>query len=443
MADPINGAEPSDPIEAATLRATQRLVHDLRAQKIELEMQNEELRHSQAERDASHAHFFDFYDMAPIGYCTVGESGLILQANLATAALIGMARMQLIQQPITRFIFPDDQDIYYLMQKGSQGINGPSFCELRMVNVNGNVFWVRLDASIMPQSGTGSLRLAITNITATKLAESERLEAHRKLAFEAQQKSQRAAELLIANQELAFEAKEKGQRAAELLVANQELVFEAQEKGKRAGELLAANEEIKHYIAELQSAFMSTVDVIMTLSEMRDPYTAGHERRVGAIAAAIGVELGCDERVVEGLKVAGHLHDIGKITVPSEILSLPGRLSAIQMLLIREHAQAGYDVLKQVEFPWPVALVALQHHERVDGSGYPQGLQGDAILLEARIMAVADVVEAMSSHRPYRAALGLDAALNEITRGRSTAYDAVVADACLKLFKEKAYAIPI
>ncbi len=442
MVDPTPDADAFDLIESATLQSTQRLVHVLRSQKIELEMQNEELRHSQAEQDASQAHFFDFYDMAPIGYCTVGETGLILQANLATAALIGVPRVQLIQQPITRFIFPDDQDIYYLMQQGTLDIHEPGFCELRMLKADGSVFWVRLDASTMPQSGTGSLRFALTDITDTKLAEGERLAAHRELAIEAQQKSQRAAELLVANQELAFEAQQKGQRAAELLVANQELAFEAREKGKRAAELLAANEDIKRYIAELQSAFMSTVDVVMTLSEMRDPYTAGHERRVGAIAAAIGVEMGCEERVVEGLRVAGHLHDIGKITVPSEILSLPGQLSAIQMLLVREHAQAGYDVLKHVKFPWPVALVALQHHERVDGSGYPQGLQGDAILLEARIMAVADVVEAMSSHRPYRAALGLEAALAEIRRGRSTAYDPVVADACLKLFDEKDYSIP-
>jgi PAS domain S-box-containing protein len=240
MVDPTTGTDASDLIESATPQATRRLLRDLRAQMIELEMQNEELRHSQAERDASQANFFDFYDMAPIGYCTVGENGLILQANLATAALIGVARVQLIQQPITRFIFSDDQDIYYLMQERTLGCNGPRFCELRMLKVDGSVFWARLDASIMPQSGTGSLRFVITNITDTKLAESERLAAHRELAIEAQQKSQRAAELLVANQELAFEAQEKGQRAAELLVANQELAFEAQEKGKRAGELLAA-----------------------------------------------------------------------------------------------------------------------------------------------------------------------------------------------------------
>ncbi|MFH1044651.1 MAG: PAS domain S-box protein, partial [Pseudomonadota bacterium] len=203
-----------------------------------------------------------------------------------------------------------------------------------------------------------------------------------------------------------------------------------------------AEEQIQRHIEQLRTAFMSTVEVATTLSEMRDPYTAGHERRVGAIAVAIGAELGFDEQRIEGLRVAGFLHDIGKITIPSEILSKPGKLSPIEFQLIQRHAQASYDVLKDVKFPWPVAEVALQHHERMDGSGYPQGLKGEAILLEARIAAVADVVEAMSSHRPYRAGLGIDKALAEIERGRGSVYDPVVADACLKMFREKGYAIP-
>ena len=203
-----------------------------------------------------------------------------------------------------------------------------------------------------------------------------------------------------------------------------------------------AEEEIRRYVEQLKTAFMSTVEVATIMSEMRDPYTAGHERRVAEIAVAIGAELGFDAHRQEGLRVAGHLHDIGKITIPSEILSKPGKLSAIEFRLIQGHAQASYDVLKGVEFPWPVAQVALQHHERMDGSGYPQGLKGEAILLEARIMAVADVVEAMSSHRPYRPGLGIDKALAEIERGRGTAYDADVADACLRLFRERRYQLP-
>ena len=203
-----------------------------------------------------------------------------------------------------------------------------------------------------------------------------------------------------------------------------------------------AEEQIRRHMAQLETAFMSTVQVATTLSEMRDPYTAGHERRVAEIAVAIGAELGFDSRQREGLRVAGYLHDIGKITIPSEILSKPGRLTPIELDLIRGHAQASYDVLKAVEFPWPVAGVALQHHERIDGSGYPQGLEGEAILLEARIMAVADVVEAMSSHRPYRPGSGIEVALAEIERGRGTSYDADAVDACLRLFREKHYQFP-
>jgi PAS domain S-box-containing protein len=203
-----------------------------------------------------------------------------------------------------------------------------------------------------------------------------------------------------------------------------------------------ADDEIKRYIAQLETAFMSTVEVATTMSEMRDPYTAGHERRVAEIAVAIGAELGFDGHRREGLRVAGYLHDIGKIMIPSEILSKPGKLSAVEFQLVKGHSQASYDIMKTVEFPWPVALVALQHHERMDGSGYPQGLKGEAIVLEARIMAVADVVEAMASHRPYRPGLGIDKALSEIERGRGTAYDADVADACLRMFREKRYQLP-
>ncbi len=204
-----------------------------------------------------------------------------------------------------------------------------------------------------------------------------------------------------------------------------------------------AEEQIQRYVTQLETAFMSTVEVATTLGEMRDPYTAGHQRRVAEIAVAIGAELGFDSRRQEGLRVTGYLHDIGKIQVPSEFLSKPGKLTSSEVQLIREHARAGYEVLKGVQFPWPVAEVALQHHERMDGSGYPQGLKGDAILLEARIIAVADVMEAMSTHRPYRPALGVEAALAEIERGCGKVYDAEVAAACLRIFREKDRRLPI
>lgn len=207
-------------------------------------------------------------------------------------------------------------------------------------------------------------------------------------------------------------------------------------------EVKHAQEKVHHYIDTLERTTHSTIEIISTIGELRDPYTQGHERRVGETAAAIGAEMGLDENRIEGLRVAGHLHDVGKISVPAEILSKPGRLSKIEYELVKAHPQQGFDILKNYEFPWPVAQVALQHHERLDGSGYPQGLKGDAILLEARVMAVADVVEAMSSHRPYRPGLGLARALGEIEDGSGKLYDPQVVAACLRLFRDKEYRIP-
>ncbi len=193
---------------------------------------------------------------------------------------------------------------------------------------------------------------------------------------------------------------------------------------------------------QLKRAMLGTVDALSLMMDQRDPYTAGHQQRVGEIAGEIAAEMGLDANTQRGLRVAGALHDVGKIAVPTEILGKPGHISAIEMAIIQTHAQEGYEVLKGINFPWPIAEVARQHHERIDGSGYPRNLKGDEILLEARILAVADVVEAMSSDRPYRPGLGIDKALAEIEQGRATAYDANAVDACLRLFREKGYSIP-
>ncbi|MES2296146.1 MAG: HD domain-containing phosphohydrolase [Pseudomonadota bacterium] len=185
-----------------------------------------------------------------------------------------------------------------------------------------------------------------------------------------------------------------------------------------------------------------SIQAIAATLEMRDPYTAGHEKRVAKLAVAIAREMNLPSDQIEGLYMAGVVHDLGKIRVPAEILCKPGRLGAIEYALICTHPQVGYDILKDIKFPWPIAQMVLQHHERIDGSGYPQGLQGDAILLEARILAVADVVEAMGSHRPYRASVGIDKALAEIESGRAIRYDGAVVDACLALFRERGYVLP-
>lgn len=200
--------------------------------------------------------------------------------------------------------------------------------------------------------------------------------------------------------------------------------------------------ERKRARVAVHEALVATIEAIAATMESRDPYTAGHQKRVARLAAAIAREMGLAENTVEGIHFGAQIHDLGKIQVPAEILAKPGRLSPIEFELIKTHPQAGYDIVKGIKFPWPVADMVHQHHERLDGSGYPQGLKGDAITLEARIVAVADLVEAMSSHRPYRASLGIEKALAEISKGAGILYDQQAVDACLRLFHDKGYQLP-
>jgi putative nucleotidyltransferase with HDIG domain len=189
----------------------------------------------------------------------------------------------------------------------------------------------------------------------------------------------------------------------------------------------------------MRESLRQTATALAAALEQRDPYTAGHQQRVARLSCHIARRLGLPDDRIEGLRIAGVLHDIGKIAVPAEILSKPGRLSDVEMGLIRVHPEAGHNIVKSIHFPWPVADVVVQHHERMNGSGYPAGLKGDAISLEARVLAVADVVEAMSSHRPYRPALGRDQALAHLLAGRGTLYDPEVADACLAAFEKDSF----
>lgn len=199
----------------------------------------------------------------------------------------------------------------------------------------------------------------------------------------------------------------------------------------------------RQLVAErLHDTLIAAIEALAATVEQRDPYTAGHQRHVADLAVAIGRELNLDEDCLEGLYVASVIHDIGKIYVPSEILSRPGKLTPAEFEIIKTHSQVGYDIVKGVDFPWPVAETILQHHERLDGSGYPRGLKGEEVILEARIMAVADIVEAMSTHRPYRAGLGLQLALEQIQKEAGTRLDPAAVKACVHLFKEKNYAFP-
>jgi len=200
-----------------------------------------------------------------------------------------------------------------------------------------------------------------------------------------------------------------------------------------------AEGELQRTLESLKKAVGTTIQVMVSAVETRDPYTSGHQIRSADLARAIATEMGLPQEKIDGIQMAGSIHDIGKLSIPAEILSKPTKLSDIEFRLIKEHARQGYEILKDVESPWPLAEIVRQHHERMDGSGYPRNLKGEEILIEARILAVADVVEAMASHRPYRPGLGIDLALAEIEKNRGICYDDAVVDACLRLFREKGF----
>jgi PAS domain S-box-containing protein/putative nucleotidyltransferase with HDIG domain len=571
-------AHSPEDLKAMSPEETQQTLHELRVHQIELEMQNEELKRVQAELDAARARYFDLYDLAPVGYCTISEKGLIMEANLTAATLLGVSRGALTKQPISRFILKEDQDIYYLHIKQLFGVGEPQACELRMVKMDGTVFWAHLvDITLQDADGAPVCRVVLNDITRRKQVEEELREseekyriANKELAFQNEEKDKRAAELAIANKELAFQNEEKDKRAAELAIANKELAFQNEEKDKRAAELAIANKELafqKEALKQSEEKYRSLVenlhDVIFTvnaegyvtyispvverlaaykaleiigklfmsyihpedqhgllenfrrtlsgqiepaefrllrkdgtsiyvralnralaengqvsltgvlsditerkkaedelreshtklvktldqtvvslasIAEMRDPYTAGHQVRVASLACEIASEIGMSTEQMSAIRTAALLHDIGKIIVPSEILNKPGKLNALERSFVDAHAQASYEILKTIEFEFPIAEIILQHHEKLDGSGYPRGLSGDSILKEARVLAVADVIEAMASYRPYRPALPLKVALEEIDSHRGTLYDADVVDACLRLFSRKGFA---
>jgi PAS domain S-box-containing protein/putative nucleotidyltransferase with HDIG domain len=199
------------------------------------------------------------------------------------------------------------------------------------------------------------------------------------------------------------------------------------------------NTERIDILEKLEGSLDNAVTAIAATVEMRDPYTAGHQRRVAKLAAAIASEMGLPAEQIEGIRIAGTVHDIGKIHVPAEILSNPSKLSDAEFSIIKTHPQVGYDILHTIDFPWPVAQMILQHHEKMDGSGYPNGLKGEDILIESRILCIADVVEAMASHRPYRPGFGIFPALQEVSRSKGRLYDAHAVEATLRLFLEKGY----
>ncbi|MBT3754651.1 MAG: HD domain-containing protein [Candidatus Cloacimonetes bacterium] len=241
--------------------------------------------------------------------------------------------------------------------------------------------------------------------------------------------------ILKSNQEEMFKLNEKleeriKEQTDELVKTNQGLIKEIEIREQVEKELLSSN-------TKLNKLLNDTVTGLVSAIEYRDPYTAGHQRRVTQLALAIANKLELSEDKKDCVRIAAMIHDIGKINIPVEILSKPGIVNQYELELMQNHPQAGYDILKEIDFPWPVADAVHQHHERIDGSGYPKGLKGEEILIEARVIYVADVVEAMSSHRPYRPSKGIGIALEELKKNRGILYDEHITDICLELFEKE------
>ena len=228
---------------------------------------------------------------------------------------------------------------------------------------------------------------------------------------------------------------QKPVRISEIIARLKRVLFER----ATSAVLDRAAEDLRLNLEKFERAMDGIVQAMSLAVELRDPYTAGHQQRVAELAVAIAGVMNLSADRIYGLRMAGNIHDLGKIAIPSEILCKPGKLGYMEFEIIKNHVQAGYDILKNIEFPWPIADIILQHHERMDGSGYPNRISGDCIIMEARILAVSDVFETMSSHRPYRPSLGLARTIEEVSRNRGLLYDSLVVDACLDLFEENRF----
>jgi PAS domain S-box-containing protein/putative nucleotidyltransferase with HDIG domain len=425
------------------------------------------------------------------------QDGVIKFANRGFPEVLGYVGSDVISQPFLDFVYPDDREM--IIDKYRRRLLGEKIEEaynMRILDPTASILWVEVRGLVIEWEGRPATLNFITNITERKKAEDALRDSEEKYRtmiegmdegyYEIDSKGNYiffndavvrqigySREELMGLNYKAYIPPDEIKRAVGIysevfrtgrprhwvptvnirkdgtLVYLEDSIYPLRnEKGEIIGlrglvrdvtERKKAEADLKNALDKITSTLEGSMDAIAMMSELRDPYTAGHQRNVTQLAISIATEMGLSEEQMSGLRVAGLLHDVGKVYVPSEILSKPGKLSELEKGLAKAHAEAGYDIVKTIRFPWPVDQIIRQHHERMDGSGYPRGLSGDDIMLEARILAVADVVEAMMSHRPYRPALGLEKALDEITGNRGTLYDEKAVDTCVSLFRVKGF----
>jgi PAS domain S-box-containing protein len=424
----------------------------------------------------------------------VAQDGKLVFVNPMTVMMIGYSTEDLVAKPFIEFIHPDDRDMVINRHvRRMKGEEIPQIYSFRIIRKDGNIRRVELNSVLINWTGKPATLNFLSDITEKVRAEedSRRLASVVRHSLELVNLAKPNGTMVFLNdagkkmlgiseediaqtnimkvipehlrnkvqQEVLPSINKDGYWEGDLQYLNVKtggltdvhaITFKIADPETGTLQLLAnvsqditerkqAEEQLKHTLESLRKALGTTIQVLVSAVETRDPYTAGHQVRSTDLARAIAIEMGLPQEKIEAIRMAGPIHDIGKLSVPAEILSKPTKLTNLEFSLIKEHARTGFEMLKDVESPWPLAQIVYQHHERMDGSGYPQHLKGEDILIEARILTVADVVEAMASHRPYRPAIGLNAALDEIEKNKGTLYDEDAADACLRLFREKGF----
>jgi len=458
-------------------------------------------KHAEEELRESEELFRNYLENAPDGVYMNDMKGNFIYGNRKCEEILGYRREELIGKNFLELNILPEQSLnkaVQLLQENTKGKpTGPD--ELELISKEGRLIPVEINTSVVQRLGQGIVLAFVRDITERKQVE-EVLRASEERFRSVVEKSSVGIAIvddkflctyvnneccnlsgyseqelvginftfLLAEESkiLAAERYQSRQRGEDV-PAQYEFTFVQKNGKKRTGEVRSAvyldssgkaksliqviditdrhqvEQKLQVTLESLRKAVSTTIQVMVSAIESRDPYTSGHQVRSANLARTIATEMGLSQDKIEGIRMAGLIHDIGKLSIPAEILSKPTKLSEIEFRLIKEHAQKGYEMLKDVESPWPLAEIVYQHHERMDGSGYPRNLKGKEILMEARIMAVADVVEAIASHRPYRPSLGIDAALEEIEKNRGTLYDEAVVYACLRLFREKSFQMEV
>ena len=483
----------------AQIQTAEKILHELQVHQIELEMQNDSLRQSHIELEASRDRFVNFYDNSPVAYITFSREALIAEINLTGALLLGFERPKILKHRFDRFVHPDDQGIWQRHFMAVLQHEDKQSCELRIKRIDGSVMYIQLDSlRLQKDAGPSQARSVLQDITERKqtadflreqqalfeimeamthtggwtfypatgmgtwtkecarihdLPEDTPINVGAGISYYCEEYRQAISDAVRDVSEsgkpydleleiLSAKGRRKWVRTIGQAILDHGKIVKVYGAVQDITIRKHAEEDTILYVKQLERSMHGTLQAVSNMVEFRDPYTSGHERRVGIIASDIAREMGWTDKQCHNLQMIGLVHDIGKIAIPAEILSKPSRLTPLEYEMVKGHAEKGYEVLKDVEFALPIAEIIHQHHERMDGSGYPRGLKGQDILAEARIIAVADVLESMASYRPYRPALGVEVAIREIVDHQGIWFDQQVVDAVLRLIRNKHYQLP-